>query len=507
MLFKVAIIEDNNSTVRSLTSTIDWRALGCEVIGVAYDGESGKNLVVTMTPDIVLTDIRMPKRDGLTMIQEVNQFIPESKIIIITGYDQFSYANQAIKLSVFDYILKPIDNQEIERSVRRAVACLQTQKKQGAILNQAAEQIRRARLISILINECQTEPAYMEIPGQINPDFEKFYVLAMRSLDEKTFPNALLNHLDMIMERSGINATTLVLYDVGVVYVNYDGESENWQRDSSILSNLISSQMLHEVHIGVSTLHESGSGIRAAYLQARQALWAISLHKPTNSENTLWFHQISNIGVPISAVNRGIDDLIDKAEISEASAIEATEVLLRLSGEQYSNLRTMVSLYAFALIRKFDKCSSEKIDSALTRLWFVTDEENTRACLINLHMTLKGELENRRIGTYSLLTKSALGYIKLHAIEHIRLGEVAENLCISPNYLSALIRKETGATFRSHVLEAKMDVACRLLADPRILVDEIARIVGYGNYISFYSVFKRLKNMTPTDYRNKLAES
>lgn len=507
MLFKVAIIEDNNATVRSLTNTIDWHALGCEVIGVAFDGESGKNLVLSKAPDIVLTDIRMPKRDGLTMIQEVSQFIPESKIIIITGYDQFSYANQAIKLSVFDYILKPIDNQEIERSVRRAVACLQTQKKQGAFLDQATEQIRRAQLISILTNECQTEPAYVGLPGQSNHNFERFYALAMRSLDEKTFPNALLNHLDMIMESIGVNATSLLLYDVGVVFVNYDEKAENWQRDSSILSDLISTQMLHKVHIGVSTLHESRSGIRAAYLQARQALWAISLQKPTSSANTYWFHQISSIGVPISAVNRRIDDLIEVTELSEASAIEAAEVLLNLSGEQYNNLRTMVSLYAFALVRKFDKYCSEKIDSALTRLWFVTDEENTRECLIDLHMILREKLENHHVVTSSLLTRNALSYIRLHAIENIRLGDVAENLCISPNYLSALIRKETGATFHSHVLEAKMDVACKLLADPRILVDEIARIVGYGNYISFYNVFKRLKNMTPTDYRNKLAES
>ena len=77
---------------------------------------------------------------------------------------------------------------------------------------------------------------------------------------------------------------------------------------------------------------------------------------------------------------------------------------------------------------------------------------------------------------------------------------------MSVNYLSALIRKETGTTFHEHVLKAKMDIAHTMLADPRILVEEVARAVGYSNYISFYNTFKRLEHMTPTEYRNRLAQ-
>ena len=74
------------------------------------------------------------------------------------------------------------------------------------------------------------------------------------------------------------------------------------------------------------------------------------------------------------------------------------------------------------------------------------------------------------------------------------------------NYLSALMRKETGITFHEHVLEAKMAVARSMLADPRILVEEVARAVGYGNYISFYNAFKRVEHMTPTEFRNRKAD-
>ena len=107
MLLKVVIIEDNPITVRSLVETIKWETLGCEVAGTALDGEAGCQLILSTRPDIILTDIRMPKCDGLEMIETVRQSVPDCKVIIITGYDQFQYASRAIKLAIFDYLLKP----------------------------------------------------------------------------------------------------------------------------------------------------------------------------------------------------------------------------------------------------------------------------------------------------------------------------------------------------------------------------------------------------------------
>ena len=87
-------------------------------------------------------------------------------------------------------------------------------------------------------------------------------------------------------------------------------------------------------------------------------------------------------------------------------------------------------------------------------------------------------------------------------MEGLQLNTVADMMCVSGNYLSALIRKETGITYHEHVLNAKMAVARTMLSDPRILVEEVAHAVGYSNYISFYNAFKRVEHMTPTEYRN-----
>ena len=127
-----------------------------------------------------------------------------------------------------------------------------------------------------------------------------------------------------------------------------------------------------------------------------------------------------------------------------------------------------------------------------------------RACLHRLCSAIRRGRQEKPEGSGSLMTRSVLEYIRLHAAEPLRLGDVAELFHINTNYLSLLIKRETGITFHEHVLRAKMDIAHTLLADPRIRVAEVATAVGYSNYISFYNTFKRLEHMTPTEYRNSV---
>ena len=150
MSLKVVIVEDNPTTVLSLVKTIDWDVMKCEVAGTAGDGESGGVMIRQLKPDIVLTDIRMPVKSGLDMIADVRDDVPDCRFVIITGYDEFQYASQAIKLGVFDYLLKPIDNEEVMRTVRRAAAVTRRQMENDVALEQAENLKMRAQLLTLL---------------------------------------------------------------------------------------------------------------------------------------------------------------------------------------------------------------------------------------------------------------------------------------------------------------------------------------------------------------------
>ena len=124
MAYKVVLIDDNVNTVNSLRLTVDWEGLGYEVAGVAYDGEPGARLIERVRPDVVITDIQMPGVNGLTMIEQMQDYLVNARVIVVTGYDNFQYATQAIRLSVMDYVLKPIDNEELAQTLVRAARSL-----------------------------------------------------------------------------------------------------------------------------------------------------------------------------------------------------------------------------------------------------------------------------------------------------------------------------------------------------------------------------------------------
>ena len=183
MSLKVVIVEDNPTTVLSLVKTIDWDVMKCEVAGTAGDGESGGVMIRQLKPDIVLTDIRMPVKSGLDMIADVREDVPDCRFVIITGYDEFQYASQAIKLGVFDYLLKPIDNEEVMRTVRRAAAVTRRQMENDVALEQAENLKMRAQLLTLLTNDSQRGQGVHELLAGAGLQFHTYYIMALQQTE------------------------------------------------------------------------------------------------------------------------------------------------------------------------------------------------------------------------------------------------------------------------------------------------------------------------------------
>ncbi len=504
MSLKVVIVEDNPTTVLSLVKTIDWDVMKCEVAGTAGDGESGGVMIRQLKPDIVLTDIRMPVKSGLDMIADVREDVPDCRFVIITGYDEFQYASQAIKLGVFDYLLKPIDNEEVMRTVRRAAAVTRRQMENDVALEQAENLKMRAQLLTLLTNDSQRGQGVHELLAGTGLQFHTYYIMALQQTEERYFSQAVLNRVEAVLARRRMRTVTLLLYDLAVIFVPRGDDGKGWHEEATELAYDLFDELVNPVRIGVSGLGQSSHAIRQAYLQARRALWEAALRK---GNRACVFYEDQGDGPVgqehIADTQRQIDELIARAELTDGFAAEAARALAEQSGRQYSNLRAMMFLYTTGLRRRFGLSADEELDTVMSGIWFVSTEEDVRLCLKELNEAF---LRRMDMPKQSLLTRNALQYINLHAIEGIQLNDVADKLCVSANYLSALIRKETGVTFHEHMLEARMNVARSMLADPRILVEEVARAVGYGNYISFYNAFKRIEHMTPTEYRNRKAK-
>jgi Response regulator containing CheY-like receiver domain and AraC-type DNA-binding domain len=123
-MYRVILVDDERLIVRGLSTVVPWEELGCEVAGTAYDGAAGLALIRELRPDIVMTDIRMPNMDGLTMLAAIRSEFPEIQMSVLTAYRDFEYARQAITLGVCRYLLKPSNLEELKDAVRQMTARL-----------------------------------------------------------------------------------------------------------------------------------------------------------------------------------------------------------------------------------------------------------------------------------------------------------------------------------------------------------------------------------------------
>lgn len=125
MSYTVVFVEDEQIVREEIASSIRWQLLGLDLVGTASDGLEGEELIKRLEPDIVITDIRLPAQDGLTMLAHC----PINHAIILTGHTDFSYMKQAIRLGVFDYLLKPVDNEELEETLAGLVKKIEEEDK------------------------------------------------------------------------------------------------------------------------------------------------------------------------------------------------------------------------------------------------------------------------------------------------------------------------------------------------------------------------------------------
>ena len=123
-MYRVVLVDDERLIIRGLSTVVPWTELGCEVAGTAHDGAAGLALIRDLRPDIVLTDIRMPNMDGLTMLAAIRSEFPEIQMSVLTAYRDFEYARQAITLGVCRYLLKPSDLEELKDAFRQMVSRL-----------------------------------------------------------------------------------------------------------------------------------------------------------------------------------------------------------------------------------------------------------------------------------------------------------------------------------------------------------------------------------------------
>lgn len=504
MQVRIAIVEDNPIMLRAIQSTIRWEEINCVIVGTATNGENGRKLLLEQKPDILLTDIRMPQMDGLSMLEAVTEQLPEMKTIVITGYSEFQYASRAIKLAVCDYILKPVRNEELIRAVQRAIRLLHRENENKLLLEQTELLRRKAQLLLLLNNEARPGLDVHRILKEVGMFSSSFYLMVMLADDPQWIMMSILNGLDDLLRSLSGRATSVVVDNAVVIYAMLPEGETAWQEDAERIARKLASTLPVSLSIGISPRNTSHHHIRELYQQVRM----MTLEKAASASNgnVFFLDPADGYTATVTDQQQFVQQLAEKLQLTEHSAQETSQQLFAFCHGDFSRMHSLLSMLFINLLQRYDCPDKALLDKALdAALSPVSSREDLTACIDRVLKTLRpNPAENQtEEAAYSLVVKEALAYIRLHAAEPLKLREVADHFFISANYLSTLIHQETGTSYYQHVLRAKMDIARTMLADPRVRAEDVAYAIGYSTYSAFFNAFQRTEHMSPTEYRNR----
>ncbi len=534
-MYKVLIIDDEPVVRKGIINVIGWEGFGCRIVGEAANGIEGKNLILEHRPDIILTDIYMPEMNGLDMIRETLSAVPKAQIIVLTGYRNFDYIQEALRLGAADYLLKPTKLGAIQNCIHKAVQTLDERKqtseeivKLEKLFNEARPILLEKRLRDAIFHVSPTDDAFMKDMELFDFHLSDYYLLLAEIADVTEAYNLQLSKLGIrnaFVETFGsqLQVTPIDIGNKRILFIMQasDGHEDLLDVDRIMegIENFM--EMVKDVFDiefdGALSTH--GTKISELYQKASECMKTIE-YKHYLGDGAILLAQdfltekYDDIGLIamyqepfLQAVKVGnvdaVHDILEKIKVSYEEtycfkAFDIQDFIVRLTYDvlNYVLIHSDLELAAF-------KMDAMKIQKALTQ------SRGVEAVFELLSIWSADVAKNRHAAqteNIDSLVLKAKKYMEMHYSENISLKEVAEYVNISTYYLSRLFKKETGRNFSEHLTDFRMEKAKSFLTDTDMKLYEIAIQVGISDPHYFSRLFKKNVGVPPTQFREKEIE-
>ncbi|WP_339323986.1 response regulator transcription factor [Paenibacillus sp. FSL W8-0194] len=533
-MYKVFIVDDEAVVRDGLKRTIDWQEHGFELIGDFANGREVLEVMEHTVPDVIISDISMPFMDGLELAANVTRKYPYVKIIILTGFDEFEYAQQAIRLKVSDFILKPITAHEMRELLRKVKCEMDETARQHEDLSRLYSQLKQSlpllkerfleRLVVSGLRPAEIEerfryfglnpllPLQLVMVADID-DFGARQLQAETGNDTEILRYAAYNVLEEIAERENLllfrtREERLVL----VVSGNAEaaGLYERAYRIAEEARFYIEKFLKFTVSIGVGQAVKTAEELPASYKSALSALdyrfllgknrvlSILDFEDRPAYENHLrgdWDRKLA------SAVKTG--SLEEVRELIKRFVADLKESMAPLDACILHIQKVVLSLMNTAQELGLDNARPIRLTDADR---YKTLDEIGAWLEEAVSSVMSAIAENRNHHTLAQVRK-AVEYIETHyAEEKMSLQDICRHCLMSTSYFSLVFKQHTGETFVEYLTRVRMDKAKEMLQHTMLKFYEIAGKVGYGDPNYFSILFKKHVGMTPREYRDKFAK-
>lgn len=547
-MLKIFLAEDEVVVRETIKRMIPWEELGFELVGEAADGEMALPLLLRQQPDLLITDIKMPFMDGLTLARLAKKEIPGLKVVILSGYDDFNYAKQAIGIGVEDYLLKPITkNALIERlsEIRSRYEHEKTQKEYYEKFQremQAYEKNSSRDFFEALVGGSMDMMEVYKRAEKLGLDIvaEAYNVLIFTMNCDEDFSgqrdeyssweaeslelleNFFAGHSSAMLFRSNI-------FSYGVLLKGQrETIEENTRACVDEIRKILSRQDgRREWFLAVGQSVERLSQIQKSYHTASRAFSQRYLY----DENILYYNEMETMEHPggqaetednaylqkvdVNALNPAILQKFLSNGLQEETENFVKDYFYAIGQEPMESLvfRNYVILNVRFSVISFIKglgCDTNEMESADTEEVLAESGKNMESAIAYAKKMISQAIEIRDQNSGNKnrsILKTAVDFIDSHYMdEEISLNTVANVANVSSNHFSALFSQNMGQTFIEYLTTLRMNKAKELLRCTGMRSSEIAGEIGYKDAHYFSYLFKKTQGMTPSDYRKAREE-
>lgn len=523
----LCIIDDIKSVAKGL-SAIEWNSFGIEVAGVSFNGEEGLEMIGRVKPDIVITDIRMPYMDGLALLKAIGDRNYACRVILISGFTDFEYAKESVRLGASDFVVKPFTEEDITASVLKSKEQILEERSRLLSEKEMERKVResmpllRQEYFSLLVRHTTPWTLAKQRWEFLEVDLEsRGFVVMLLTIDgfEEDMVGLSVREVELIrfslqniaeetIREAAPNIVFRAKHNWFVAVVNDPIDTTTVQIAERICKN-VERYTKFTVSVGVGGRVEEVGNLP---LSMRQADRALTYHLYTEGNGAISYDELPKLESQVPLGLEQKDELLLALRSGNAERVDRilndiSATFQRLPVQPHPDY--LLSLYeelAASTIRMLYELVPQRelqplVDRFKTRRGASESNLNSNQqqllalCREGADLIRKNSLSEGQAIIYKVLD-----YLKTHLDRNVTVTESAAHVHLSGNYFASLFKKVTGMTFTQYVTNERIQKAKSLIL-AGMSVQEVAVAVGYEERRYFSEMFKKVTGLTPSEFR------
>ena len=535
--YSVLLVDDEEDVIRIIMKKLDWESMGLVIIGHAANGVEALEMAEELSPDIVMTDIKMPYMDGLTLCKKLKELSRTIRVIIFSGFDEFEYAKEAIKMEAAEYLLKPVNAVELKEVFERVKNDLDRELDE----KRNTDKLRAYYMESLPVLQESFYMALLEgriAPEQIGRYMDSYqvqlqgpyYVVAVLHLSQQSLEEE--SRMDPFLQAVSVRKfaeeqvedrwrSRVVIYLGDIIMISQMHSREEmleYTNEMDRLCRMAKKVCNARITAGIGYLCDNLEQLPLSYQGAKQAVSYRVLYGNTRAISISEVEPAEHVELNWEDVySTYIQQIMKKVRVGEQDGLEKaiSQFTEWLSGEQISMQKyRIVMMELVAELFRFTASHNLNPENVFggngdvySQVLQMESAEVLDRWLRRVCTNLQNAVMNERQDSTKFFVKNAEEYIKEHfADQDLGVDEVCRKLNVSAAYFSTIFKKETGKTFVRYLTDYRMEKAVNMLMTGNEKTYVIAEKVGYAepNYFSY--VFKKQFGMSPSKYKAERLE-